>query len=460
MAGWALLKTKLVEEINQRSEEGCDIEGMPELLQEAGSDPAALQQLYDRLDRLPVRESLNRLEPSDWAGIQQARAGNSPFAPRPMDREAERFEGAWLGRCIGCVLGKPLEIDRFVNGSNGIPGWENIKHWLEGANAWPLDNYVPMQSVAAEEYGLQLVPGSLSVRERIQFVESDDDIRYTVLNLILLEQKGLDWDTWDIGKLWHHHLAYAQVATAETQAYLNFSQVTSHSEGDRPADWEKQLEWVRTYRNPYREWIGARIRVDGYGYAAAGDPDLAAELAWRDASFSHVKNGIYGAMFAAALIAAAFVERDPERLVEIALGQIPHGSRLASDIRQAVAIAGRPGSDEQLLSDIWEAFKHYNWVHTNNNCALVAAALLRGQGDFTRSVALAVAGGWDTDCNGALVGSILGAMCGADGIPHHWKEPIQDTLYAEIHGFHPITISACAHRTRDVYKKLTAGRIT
>ena len=36
------------------------------------------------------------------------------------------------------------------------------------------------------------------------------------------------------------------------------------------------------------------IRADAYGYACPGRPELAAELAWRDAGLTHRRTGIYG----------------------------------------------------------------------------------------------------------------------------------------------------------------------
>ncbi|AJY73789.1 ADP-ribosylglycohydrolase family protein [Paenibacillus beijingensis] len=457
MAGWDSLKYLVQFEMIQRGEEGCNVDGFTEKLSQAGDDEEKLMELYEEIAVLPVDPSFPYDEPSELDEIRKQR----PSGPRNLHAELtdeqwlDRFYGAWLGRAVGCALGKPLEALCFMEGSDNRAGWENIKLWFEGADAWPIRGYTPGRSRAAEQYGLQLAPyGKKSEREQIRFMESDDDIRYTVLGLMLLEQKGADWDSWDIGKLWHNNLTYGQVCTAETQAYLNFAQVTSFFEQEEPADWAVKNNWVRTHLNPYREWIGAQIRADGFAYGAAGHPELAAEFAWRDASFSHVKNGIYGEMFVAAMIAAAFAESDAEKLVEIGLSEIPAGCRLSSDIHRAVDIARKAKDQIDLVRQIWEAFNRYNPVHTNNNAALVAASLIFAKGDFETAVTTSVLGGWDTDCNGATVGSVMGAMLGAQQLPQSWTSKLNDTLYAEVVGFHPIRISECAQRSYDVFRRI------
>ncbi|MDR6551626.1 ADP-ribosylglycohydrolase family protein [Paenibacillus qinlingensis] len=458
MAGWEKLKDIVRLEIVQRREEGCDVSGFQDKWAEAGDDEAKLMMVYGQLMSLEIRADFPFEEPSDLAGIRALR----PEGPRqlPADKsEAEwlnQFQGAWLGRSIGCALGKPFENGLFMFGSGGRNGWKNIELWFKGADAWPIRGYVPGSSRASIEYDLKINDWcKKSWKENIQFMETDDDIRYTVLGLILLEEKGLDFDSWNIGKLWHKYLSYQQVCTAETQSYLNFAQVTSHMQGDKTEEWAEKSDWVRTWLNPYREWIGAQIRADGLAYGAAGNPELAADLAWRDASFSHVKNGIYGEMFVAAMIAAAFNESDNERIVEIGLSEIPSNSRLAHDIRQAVEIARTSVDQLDLVERIWNAFEHYHCVHTNNNAALVAASLIFAKDDFELAVTTSVLGGWDTDCNGATVGSIMGAKLGADKLPASWAEPLNDTLYAEVTGFHPIAISECANRSYEVFKKIS-----
>ena len=456
MAGWAGLDELVRMEIVQKREEGCDVGGYEDRRTACEGDERRLMELYGELSALEPEPDFPFDEPSDLEGIRALRpAGErSVFKELGEERWRDKFLGAWLGRLSGCALGKPLESGPMMAGSAGRPGWRNVQLWFEGADAWPIRGYAPERS-RAEELGIHLAAwGMKSTRERIRYMESDDDVRYTVLGLLMLEEKGLDWDAWDIGKLWHQRLTYQQVCTAETQAYLNFAQVTSHARPEKPDDWESKLHWARTHLNPYREWIGAQIRADGFGYGAAGEPELAAELAWRDASFSHVKNGIYGEMFAAAMIAAAFVESDPERIIAAGLREIPKTSRLAKDIDQAVTIARSSKDQLELVDRIWEAFKHYDPVHTNNNAALVAASLIHANGDFEKGIATAVLGGWDTDCNGATVGSILGAGLGAKALPASWVDPLNDTFYADLPGFHPISIAECADRTYRAFRRV------
>lgn len=447
------------EEIVQRREEGCETAGFAERLAAAGRDYEALMAVYRELSELTVSADFPYREPSDLETIRAARPTGPRTLPAPASRgEAEwkdKFYGAWLGRCAGCALGKPFEYGAFVYGTADAPPWKHVHRWLEGADAWPIRGYVPAESRAAAAYGLELNPhGMDSTRERIRFMETDDDVRYPVLALQLLEEKGLDFDSWDIGRMWHRHLPVSLTYTAELQAYINALTVGIPAPGD-PASADKQ-EWVRTHLNPYREWIGAQIRADGFAYAAAGKPELAAELAWRDASFSHVKNGIYGEMFVAAMIAAAFVTADPEEIVRIGLSEIPAESRLAHAVVQAAEIARSADDPLALAERIHDAFGMYHPIHTINNAALVVAALVYGKGDFEKSIGAAVLG-WDTDCNGATVGSILGAALGAKRLPENWTAPLRDTLHAEIPGFHPIAISECAARSYETFRRVRAA---
>ena len=72
---------------------------------------------------------------------------------------------------------------------------------------------------------------------------------------------------------------------------------------------------------------------------------------------------------------------------------------------------------------------------------IVAASLLYGKGDYGKSICMAVETGFDTDCNGATVGSVLGMANGLDSIPEYWQKPIADTLETTIFGVNTVKIS-------------------
>jgi ADP-ribosylglycohydrolase len=129
---------------------------------------------------------------------------------------------------------------------------------------------------------------------------------------------------------------------------------------------------------------------------------------------------------------------------------VPERSRLAAALRHVETLHAAGLDWEHAIEEIERTYAGMSFVHTINNAAVVTAALLWGDGDFSRSIALAVQGGWDTDCNGATVGSVCGAMIGAAAIPEHWREPIGDRIQSALFGFGESRVSVLAERTAQV----------
>lgn len=459
MPAWDTLRNLVKEEFAQSVQEGRDADAVNALRTEfetAEMDETKLHAVWEKMLALPIRADFPFNEPSDLEGIRALRPDAPHFYKLELSDEAlyEKMYGAWLGRCAGCALGKPIE--GFMNEYNGLSSKERIKTYLTAISPeeYPIRDYFPQHSPAEEQTGR--VGCYPSTREEIAFMESDDDIRYTVLGQIVMRDKGRNFTTRDVAGAWIGRLPYGMVCTAETQAYRNLvNRYHFHinSDKDDAIDWH----WVATYQNPYREWIGAQIRADSWGYAAPGNTELAAEFAYRDARLSHVKNGIYGEMFVAAMISAAYVLNDPRAIVAAGLAEIPQTSRLYSEMQQTLEICAKYGDNpvefEAVLEEIYAILGHYHPVHTNNNAALVVAALVLGGHDLDKVITIAVMGGWDTDCNGATAGSIAGAMLGAKAWSDKWIGRLNDTLNSQIIGYHPIAISECAHRSVEIARK-------
>jgi ADP-ribosylglycohydrolase len=253
--------------------------------------------------------------------------------------------------------------------------------------------------------------------------------------LHVLETYGPEFSTEQIAQTWLSLLPALSTFTAERVAYLNYLS------GVRPPE-------TATIKNPYREWIGAQIRADIWGWVSPGNPAQAAELAWRDARLSHVRNGIYGEMFFAAVIAAAFVTENLAPAIAQGLAQIPQNSRFAVAIHFVLALPEREKTWEGAVDRLYERFGAFHWVHTINNAALVVAALLYGEGDYERSICNVVMAGWDTDSNGATVGSILGTSLGAARLPRKWIAPLRNTIRSSMKGFDHSRFDDLAQRTR------------
>jgi ADP-ribosylglycohydrolase len=237
-----------------------------------------------------------------------------------------------------------------------------------------------------------------------------------------------------IANAWLTFLPYLQVFTAERAVLVNvLHNVPIASVGET--------------RNPYREWIGALIRADVCGWALPGQPGAAARLAYSDASLSHRRNGIYAAMWAAALVSLACVADTVREAVERSLEYVPVRSRLAEALSWVQDLYRTGCTWEAAVEEIRARFGHYSWVHSVNNACLITAGLLWGDRDFSATVGLTVQGAWDTDSNAATAGSVVGTVLGAAKLPHHFIEPLQDRTRSVIFGYDNSRISELARRT-------------
>jgi ADP-ribosylglycohydrolase len=438
MPVYETIERLIEEELIQRREEGCSVKDIEQKFNElkASQLPDKLklyERLLKRLENKRPRKSLAANEPSTLEEIRALRPEGPRRIPLTLSptQLQDRILGAWLGRAAGCLLGKPCE------------GWthERIHAYLKLAGAWPLDDYWPIAAGETDTLRLGDEAKKHMTRGNVTYMVRDDDTDYTVLGLHILEKFGRDFTPRNVADTWLLTLPYHMVYTAERVAYRNFV------DGMWPPD-------SASYRNPYREWIGAQIRADGWGCAAAGDPELAAEFAWRDASVSHVKNGIYGEMFCSAMIAAAFSTSDVREVVRLGLSEIPAKCRLARAAEDVLKWSKANKTWEETFAQIMRSYGSYHPVHTINNAALVLMGLLHGEGDLEKTTCIAVMGGLDTDCNGATAGSVVGAMLGASRLPSKWITPLNDTLMSAVIGFNDSSFTNLASRTTEVALKI------
>lgn len=171
---------------------------------------------------------------------------------------------------------------------------------------------------------------------------------------------------------------------------------------------------------------GAAIRSELWACLAPGDPDLAAAYAYEDACFDHAGDGIVAAQFLARLQSAAFVESDPDTLIDIALAGIPADSGIASvveDTRRWVAAAD---DWREVQALIMEKYGRQDFTDVRPNTGFVILGWLMGA-DFSERIRITNNSGQDCDSSTASIGALLGILDPAS-IGAEWLAPIGDEL--------------------------------
>lgn len=183
--------------------------------------------------------------------------------------------------------------------------------------------------------------------------------------------------------------------------------------------------------------IDWQIESDFLGLIYGGDVQKAALRAYEIGHMICYGDGVYGGVFVASLNAAAFVADDVYEAVDMALSVIPDGTEFKTVMNQVVAQYEKGKSWEECweyIEALWGtddrcvSYSQYDSnIDAKLNAAYVLMGILYGEGDFEKSLTIALRCGQDNDCNASTVGGFLGTMYGFDAIPEKYKNGLAKT---------------------------------
>jgi len=185
------------------------------------------------------------------------------------------------------------------------------------------------------------------------------------------------------------------------------------------------------YENPWKHSNGAWIRTEVWACMAPGCPDIAAKYAVEDAKVDHgAGEGTFAAAFVAAMQSAAFIVKDLRKCIEIGLAEIPADCRVADSVRLVLECYDAGKSPIEARNAVLERNADIGdgWFEAPSNVAYTMLGLVYGEGDFKKSMILAINCGDDTDCTGATVGATMGILGGMAAIPADWSAHIGDAI--------------------------------
>jgi len=312
----------------------------------------------------------------------------------------DKVYACWLGKNIGGTLGAPFEGKKFVN---------------------DLDFYAQPVGEAAP----------------------NDDLDFQLVWLKMLEDHGIEVKLETLAEYWLKHLsAYPWNEYGFCQRNLRRGLLPPVS---------------GCFENYYVDEMGSPIRSEIWACIAPGNPQLAASYAWKDSCLDHSGGeGMYGEMFWAAVESAAFLVSDAEALIRIGLNMIPVHSQISRVIREALWCYRNNFRWAEARERIVYWYGHNSACHAVQNHGFTVLGLLYGK-DFGDKLCKAVNCGYDTDCTGATLGSLLGIILGTKGIPDDWKKGVGEKIvlhkYTRLDNA-PKTVSELTDRVMAVAEKV------
>ncbi len=329
----------------------------------------------------------------------------------------DKVSGFWIGQLVGNYLGFPFEN---VYVEEAIPVL--VDKYYTPFNAGDLrinrdDHraYVPYMFTAFD--------GAYS--------DDDTDIEFVTLHAV--EEHGLDINYEQIAEAWKTHINRRIWVANRTARDLM-------DEGMIPP------ETGMKENNPNWFQIDPQLVNEIWSAFYPGLPEKAAERAEWGARITNDSWGVHPTIVYGVMISEAFFSDDPLYLVETAMEYIPAEGPFHEGMVDLLDWYEENPDDwratRQKLHDKYYRYDEDGYqapvsvVSSLINGLCGVMAVLYGEGDFEKTVGIAVSAGYDCDNQAATAGGLIGVMHGAsvipekfthDCLPHgRWDEPFND----------------------------------
>ena len=281
----------------------------------------------------------------------------------------DKVHGCWYGKCLGGAAGAPVE---------GIKKVIDVEDFTEIFNP-DLPN---------------------------------DDLDLQLLWLDVLKNKGTIINSCDLADAWVEKCWYP---FSEYGYFLK-----NYMRGVKPP-------YSGIINNSFfKEGMGCPIRSEIWGIISAGNPELASQYAYMDASLDHADNSVYAEQFLAVIESMAFVENSMDKLIEIGMSYIPKDSKLHRCFEMIIDMHKRGESWLSARKEVLNKYSHPDFTNVVQNLGFVLIALLWGNYDMRNTINIALKCGYDTDCTCASAASVVGIIAGYQGLGKEITDLIKD----------------------------------
>eukprot|EP00931_Biecheleriopsis_adriatica_P034476 TRINITY_DN198_c0_g1_i11.p1 TRINITY_DN198_c0_g1~~TRINITY_DN198_c0_g1_i11.p1 ORF type:complete len:1626 (-),score=281.10 TRINITY_DN198_c0_g1_i11:41-4918(-) len=317
----------------------------------------------------------------------------------------DKIEGYFVGQCVGNFMGLPFELEYKGEMMPSEP-----HTYYDRSNAGDLRLRADWVMDRVSELG-----GA--------FADDDTDLEFAFLHGV--EEFGIDMTYSELATVWKRYINdYIWVSNREARNLM-----------------EQGLEPPATgmpENNKYWWAIDPQLVNEIWSAFYPGMLEKAVAKAEWSARVTSYDWGLHPTMFYAALYSAAFFVSEVEKLYDIAASFVPADSPYLEgleDIRAWHAAFSDWRTAWTRVTAKYSSQLFIDGVSAMINGLCGALAFLYGEGDFKKTMGIAIAAGFDNDNQAATLGGLLGVMHGSGKIPrdlthefrgHRWEMPFNN----------------------------------